>query len=66
MLNDLLTRAEEYVCAQHDGEPYFEPVLVTCAASIERNEQASKEAELLVATLPRAFSPEDAQLGLRT
>ena len=65
-LTDILTRPEEYVCAWHDGELYVEPVPVTPAATTECNEQTSKEANLLIAALRRAYVAECGQLGFST
>lgn len=66
MLNDLLTRPEDYVCTQRDGELYIEPAPVACAATTECDEQASKEANLLIAALRRAYVAECGQFDVST
>ena len=60
---DLLTRTEEYVCIWPDGELYVKPVPVTSAATTECTEKTSKEADLLIAALRRAYGAECERLG---
>lgn len=48
-LIDLLNRPEAYVCVWRDGELYVEPVAAISATATKSTEQASREADGLIA-----------------
>ena len=60
---DLLNRTEERARIWPDGELFVEPVPVTSAATAECTERMSKEAELLITALHRAYGAECERLG---
>ena len=60
---DLLNQTEECARIWPDGELLVEPVPVTSTAIAESTEKMSKEVELLITALRRAYGAECERLG---